>query len=743
MKLSSTKGSRRTSRRPSRRRSRHEQKKGIIAVISAFALTAVFAFCALSIDVGRMMSTQTSMQNAVDAAALAASQEISAVIWESAESGGSINYSSAVAAARAVADDVADRNGVYIDPDEDVVFGRRAYDASAGTWPITWGQTPYNVVKVTASKDNSDPTAEDAQFPLTFGWAVGTPTVEMESSAVAYVRARDFVIVTDFSGSMCYDSRTTSSLPSGGVAANLDAMWDALVDQQPTWTSTSTLKFPSTGFGGINSYSGGYHSSNSVSGVFNSLNLGAASNGQPAYPFPWAGKSNGNYNPMPSQSSSDAKWQSYISFVMSHPKSSYRKKYNYRTLMDYMLQSSQWGNNKCEELWRTPHYPFHANKEGITLFLNFLEDLGYGDEVGLVSYGTTAQVESVINEVDGSEDISNDPITNDLDAVDFIQRHKQAAHYSPSTGMGDGILKGKQLQDGYHRCGAQAALIVMTDGNTNKKPSGWSLPSNWNWANVTDWDGDGSPNYTTSNSYKQYAFYEAYEAIKAGYLIHTVTVGNGADDDLMEAIARSAGGVWLDIPGGTSVQQMQSQVMDAFAEIAASVPPATLIDENAAANGYGGDNTQQCQAYSGDNGSNNGSGSSGGSSGSGSNSGSGGKSGSGSKSGSGGKTGSGSGKSGSGSKSGSTGSKSSSGGKSGTKSSSGGKSSGSKSSGSKSSGSKSSGSKSSGSKSSGSKSSGSKSSGSKSSGSKSSGSKSSGGKSSGGKSGKSGGKGKS
>ena len=49
---------------------------------------------------------------------------------------------------------------------------------------------------------------------------------------------------------------------------------------------------------------------------------------------------------------------------------------------------------------------------------------------------------------------------------------------------------------------------------------------------------------------------------------------------MMEAIAFIGGGIWLDIPGGTTVSAMEAQVLDAFEQIAAYVPPAKLVYED-------------------------------------------------------------------------------------------------------------------------------------------------------------------
>ncbi len=84
-------------------------------------------------------------------------------------------------------------------------------------------------------------------------------------------------------------------------------------------------------------------------------------------------------------------------------------------------------------------------------------------------------------------------------AIDTIQRHKQASHYDNTTNIGDGIKEARYLLDEQGRGAGRKTLIVMTDGNANQRPSGFALPGNWNWAEMTDYDGDGTPDYTTGN----------------------------------------------------------------------------------------------------------------------------------------------------------------------------------------------------------------------------------------------------
>jgi hypothetical protein len=113
---------------------------------------------------------------------------------------------------------------------------------------------------------------------------------------------------------------------------------------------------------------------------------------------------------------------------------------------------------------------------------------------------------------------------------------------------------------------------------TNQKPSGWTLPADFKWSDWTDYDGNGTANYTTTDYNKRYAFVEATKAIKKGVVIHTLGVGNDADRNLMKAIAFASGGVFINVPG-EGVEYMEAGLLQAFAQIAGKVPPAKLVFE--------------------------------------------------------------------------------------------------------------------------------------------------------------------
>ena len=129
----------------------------------------------------------------------------------------------------------------------------------------------------------------------------------------------------------------------------------------------------------------------------------------------------------------------------------------------------------------------------------------------------------------------------------------------------------------------------MTDGQPNQYPAGFnmgSLPPDWDWDELTDFDGNGSADFEIDTNYGSWdsnwravlhAFVKAKEAMDANIVVHTLSVGSGADTNLMSAIAKMTGGVHLHVPGGSTIEQMEEDLQAAFALLAGRVPPARLV----------------------------------------------------------------------------------------------------------------------------------------------------------------------
>ena len=167
------------------------RRKGIIVALTAFILVIVFAFVAFAIDTGRIVVTRANMQKGTDAVALAATQEL-ATHWDRQMPWAEDNFydftnpdlDGSVTAAKIVAGQVAAANGVHIDVNSDIQFGRLAAN-NAGVMTTTWDVGPYNVVRVSARRDQTDVSLPDGRFRLSFGWAVGVSSVELTTFATA------------------------------------------------------------------------------------------------------------------------------------------------------------------------------------------------------------------------------------------------------------------------------------------------------------------------------------------------------------------------------------------------------------------------------------------------------------------------------------------------------------------------------------------------------------------------------
>lgn len=274
-------------------------------------------------------------------------------------------------------------------------------------------------------------------------------------------------------------------------------------------------------------------------------------------------------------------WDSFVHHCRINSKirnAGYRRMYGGWCLVDYLLEK-QALYNRCPDLWKTPHYPFHAAKNGTSLFCEFLEGLEFGDYLGLVTYATYSKIQTELNDehTETTVDLGEDWLTSDYEKIDTIQRHKQASHFANTTGIGYGMEDAITLLESKGRIGARHTIVLMTDGLANQSPDDFVMPNDWNWAELTDYDGDGVADYTTDNRHKQYLFYQVKRAVDLDYVIHTMSVGVGADRDLMKAVAFAGSGEWIDVPGGSTIAEMEDQMLSAFTQIAADVPPPKLL----------------------------------------------------------------------------------------------------------------------------------------------------------------------
>lgn len=609
-------------------------RRGAFAVLALICLSVVLAFAALSVDYSYLAMTRQRMQNACDAAALAAAMEITNAI-ETAGPDIVDVYHHAEGQARLKAAAVAALNGVYVDPELDVDFGRRWYNQQTGEFDITWDESPANLIRVSARRDNEDRSAPDGMVNVTFASAIGRGSNPITTSAAAYVEARDIVSVLDFSRSMNFDSYFASEgsavqLSQSQIESNLERVWEDLgspawgtMPWYPTWVTipsatwgagTLTVRWQDTSVyvwcssnmqrvrltftDGVqqtitnSTQSGTWQGTGSNSGkniqrceirrgsstweTFDFYNDSHISRGLglTGVAYPWPSGSWANYYAMSRNTSSRSSY--YDPKIGEH---GFRKKFGGMTFLHYVLRFEP-AYSRTPDLWKTRHYPFHSVKQGQKLLCDFLEELSFNDYVGMVSYDTNHRIEQTMSGAGmPTVDISAEPITNNYQALRDLIHYKQAGHHAYATNIGGGLKRAKELLDNHGRAEARPTILLMTDGNSNTIDSGedTSLPTGWDWDAMFDYDHDGNADYETSDSQKRYVLKKAKECVDAGYTIHTMVVGDDGDRDLMEAIAFLGRGIYIDVPSGSNVEEMQEEVEAAFNRIASFVPPATLL----------------------------------------------------------------------------------------------------------------------------------------------------------------------
>ena len=289
---------------------------------------------------------------------------------------------------------------------------------------------------------------------------------------------------------------------------------------------------------------------------------------------------NGVSYPYPSGS-----WDEYINYVRSNKalrSKGFAEMYGGLTFVQFILRQKS-AHSQTPALAWTRHYPFHAIKLGHSLLCDFLDDLGFDDHVGMVSYDTYHRIESYQNEAGmPAVDITSKPLSNNYQAVNDLMAYKQANHYYAATNIGGGMRDAVSLLDNHGRNGARPNILLMTDGNANTTDGSTSLPPGWeSWGDGFDGPGTtyrvdhDSPSYSVLNA-RRSLWHEVHQAVSKGYTVHTIAVGADADWRTMKAIAHYAGGEFLYVPGG-STQQMEENMMLAFHKIAGLVPPAKLL----------------------------------------------------------------------------------------------------------------------------------------------------------------------
>ncbi len=564
-------------------------RQGGLLIIIAFSLVVVLGIAALSIDIGREVLFKTQLQATADASALAAASKLNQ----------NADQNDVKQDVIATALDVARRNSaggfadVLLDPNLDIQLGRRTVNPITGEFSLDFseGARPYNVVKVTPRldvvetiKDGSEVT-EDRRPSLLFASILGASRARLRASAIATFQPRDMMLVMDNSGSMRFDSlflyETIQKIGVDGVEQVIEDMWEDLgspyygnMDFEPeyltfsgqsaygpiphinvTWKGTEisvdstkdlsnvVLEF-SNGyrqkFDGLYGHTGTFRGT----GYFNNqliirawVKSGNNASGEgPGYGERFdmgfsnvirreLGVDDVAY-PYPSGS-----WNEFILdavFSQNLENAGHQFKFGMMTFVHF-LNDEKSRPDETPDLYKTRQQPIGALKDSVDLLVDYLRQVEANDKVGLSIYSTNARLES--------------GLTEDLDLIKDTTLRQQP---NGLTNISEGMQLARLELENNARVSASRMMVLMTDGRANR-------PFNESYA-------------------RQLCLQEAARANDAGIRIMTISLGLDADTSLMEQIADETGGVHFRVPGGTSVSDLEDQLKEVFAEIAADRP---------------------------------------------------------------------------------------------------------------------------------------------------------------------------
>ncbi len=553
------------------------QRRGNILVLTAVMMVALMAMLAFSLDTGYMYTVKSELQRSVDAAALAGACNL--VEGQNVARAAAIEYlvrNPAGYESGVGEGDMEDQMARFVQQhqeDFDVQMGR--WDAETRQFEVT-DHLP-SAINVGLSLHNQ---------PLFFANVLGYRQFDIHAESIAMYQPRDIMLILDFSASMNDDSELSSidTLGQDKVEANILQMWEELgsptygnLEFDPDWVTIPGANLPAEVTWRTTEVD--VQATSSISKVRLYFSNG---NYQTFYPSQQAGtwegtgsnsgyrvtkcsvKINGEWETFDFYNNShirrglgldtvlypypDGEWNDYIEYARSHNSSmpwygehvyhaGYRRKFGMLTLVNF------WNRYKPKyvqtpDLWQVSAQPVTAVKDAVDVFLEYIQEVETDDRVGVAIYNSQS-----------GDSILETGLTQNFDLVEQVVYERQAGHYHRYTNIGAGMEAGRVELDDHGRLGAQKMIVLMTDGKAN-------------WV-----DGD----YDTSAA-KQYVLDEAQLCADRRYPIVTISLGAGADTQLMEQVAEITAAANFVVPGGQAVAEYSEDLKEVFHDIADDRP---------------------------------------------------------------------------------------------------------------------------------------------------------------------------
>lgn len=222
-------------------------------------------------------------------------------------------------------------------------------------------------------------------------------------------------------------------------------------------------------------------------------------------------------------------WSNYVSYVKTlggniPGETVYRNRYGLRTWINY-LNDAQYTATQSPVLASTRQQPLYAVKQAVVYFAQHLEQIQMNDRLSLTTFSSSAHHEI--------------GLTDSYLSVAARMYSRQAGHYGSGTNVGAGINQARQelFDPQTSRFYANKVLILLTDGRPNEGAEG------------------GTPQGS--------ALQQAQHAADDGVTIHTIGLGSGADQELLQQIANIAYGEYFYVENNDP-QSAQDNLMAVF-----------------------------------------------------------------------------------------------------------------------------------------------------------------------------------
>lgn len=185
-------------------------------------------------------------------------------------------------------------------------------------------------------------------------------------------------------------------------------------------------------------------------------------------------------------------------------------------------------NRYLDDLW-DDEQPIRASVEAAKGFVRKLNPRF--DQVGLVTYSSSASIRSKLQCVRrlGRDSCDMDVLENTV--IDELDDTHADGGTNIAEGIQDGITVLSNRSNQYGRPAAAHIMILMTDGEANTGSCGDS----------DDWPND-------DERAKDCVIFRAREARNNGIVIYTITLGEGADIELLSHVADMTGGIHRHAP---------------------------------------------------------------------------------------------------------------------------------------------------------------------------------------------------